>query len=63
MTDKEKFKKLLTEVGIEFTENGNLLEVDKFYVDGSNDDIDFVISFYDNEDFKDQFQEFRVYNV
>ena len=63
MTDKEKFKKLFTEVGIEFTENDNLLEVDKFYVDGSSDDVDFVISFYDDEDLKDQFQEFRVYNV
>ena len=63
MTDKEKFKKLFAEVGIEFTENGKLLEVDKFYVDGSSDDIDFVVSFYDDEDFKDQFQEFRVYNV
>lgn len=63
MTDKEKFKKLFTEVGIEFTENANLLEVDKFFVDGSSDNIDFVISFYDDEDFKDQFQEFRVYNV
>lgn len=63
MTDKEKFKKLFTEVGIEFTENDNLLEVDKFYVDGSSDDVDFVISFYDDEDLKDEFQEFRVYNV
>lgn len=63
MNDKEKFKKLLNELGIEFTENGNLLEIDKFYVDGSNDDIDLVISFYDDENFKDQFQEFRVYNV
>lgn len=63
MTDKEKFKKLFNEIGIEFTENGNLLEVDKFFVDGSSDDIDFVVSFYDDEDFKDQFQEFRVYNV
>lgn len=63
MTDKEKFKQLFTEAGIDFTENGNLLEVDKFYVDGSSDNIDFVVSFYDDEDFKDQFQEFRVYNV
>ena len=63
MTDKEKFKKLFTEVGIEFTENGNLLEVDKFYVDGSSDDVDFVVSFYDDEDLKDKFQEFRVYDV
>lgn len=62
MTDKEKFKQLFTEVGIEFTENGNLLEVNKFYVDGSSDDVDFVISFYDDEDLKDKFQEFRVYN-
>lgn len=63
MTDKEKFKKLFNEVGIEFVENGNLLEVDKFFVDGSSDNIDFVVSFYDDEDFKNQFQEFRVYNV
>ena len=63
MTDKEKFKKLFTEVGIEFTENDNLLEVDKFYVDGSSDDVDFVVSFYDDEDLKDKFQEFRVYDV
>lgn len=63
MTDKERFKNLFNELGIEFTENENLLEVNRFYVDGSNDDIDFVISFYDNEDFKDQFQEFRVYNM
>lgn len=63
MTDKEKFKKLFTEVGIEFAENGNLLEVDKFYVDGSSDDVDFVVSFYDDEDLKDKFQEFRVYDV
>lgn len=63
MIDKEKFKKLFNEIGIEFTENGNLLEVDKFYVDGLSDDIDFVVSFYDDEDFKDQFQEFRIYNM
>ena len=63
MTDKEKFKQLFTEVGIEFTENGNLLEVDKFYIDGSSDDVDFVISFYDDENLKDKFQEFRVYDV
>ena len=63
MTDKEKFKQLFTEVGIEFAENGNLLEVDKFYVDGSSDDVDFVVSFYDDEDLKDKFQEFRVYDV
>ena len=57
MTYKDK-----VEVGIKFIENNNLLGVDKFYTDGSSDNIDFVVSFYDDGNLKEQFKKLRVYD-
>lgn len=56
MTDKEKFKKLFNEVGIEYIENGNLLEVDTLYTKGIED---FTVNFYEDGSFKN----FGVYPV
>lgn len=52
-------------VGIKFTENYNRLGSDKFYEDNSSDNVDFVVSFYgdDDKDLKDRIKKFRVYNV
>lgn len=57
MTYKDEVK-----VGIKFIENNNLLGVDKFYIDDSSDNIDFVVSLYDDGNLKEQFQKFRVYD-
>lgn len=63
MSDKNKFKKLFDEIGIEYIEENNLLIIDKFFIDGSHDDTELIISFYDETtNFKNEFQEFRIYN-
>lgn len=49
MNDRDKFKKLFDEIGIEYTENGDLLEVDSWHTSGIKD---FVIDFYEDGKFK-----------
>ena len=49
MNDSEKFKQLFDEIGIEYTENGDLLEIDVLYTKGMND---CVVDFYDDGSFK-----------
>ena len=60
MTYKKNVK-----VGIKFTKNYNQLGSDRFYEDNSSDNVDFVVSFYgdDDKDLKDRLQKFRVYNI
>ena len=58
MTDQEKVKKLLDELGIKYEEDGNVLFIDKGVCDGAED---FGISFWDGEDYpKGSFHEFWV---
>lgn len=49
MTDRDKFKHLFAEIGISYTENGDLLEVDMFHTNGMED---FVVDFYEDGTFK-----------
>lgn len=49
MNDRDKFKKLLDEIGIGYTQNGDLLEVDPLHTSGMED---FVIDFYEDGKFR-----------
>lgn len=49
MTDREKIKQLFDEIGIEYTENGDLLEIDTLYTNGVED---CVVDFHDDGSFK-----------
>lgn len=54
MNDRDKFKELFGEIGVDYIENGDLLEVDLMYTNGMED---FVVDFYEDGKFK----AFRVY--
>ncbi len=49
MTDREKFKELFDELGIDYCENGNLIEIDVLYTKGTED---CVVDFYEDGSFK-----------
>lgn len=49
MTDKEKFKQLFGEIGIEYEENGDLLEIAVLYTNGVED---CAVDFYEDGSFK-----------
>jgi hypothetical protein len=58
MTDKEKFIKLLTELGVEFEVNGDTIYISSWHCDGAEE---FGISFWDGEDYPEgSFKEFWV---
>lgn len=61
MTDKEKFKKLLNELKIDYSEEGKYIIINKFYVNYSKDDIELCISFNDYDFGKDVFQGFYLF--
>ena len=58
MTDQEKVKKLLDELGIKYREVGNRLFIDNFACDGATE---FGVDFWNGEDYpKGSFKEFWV---
>ena len=58
MTDKEKFIRLLTELGVKFEVDGNTIYISNWYCDGAEE---FGISFWDGEDYPEgSFHEFWV---
>lgn len=58
MSDKEKFKKILDELGIKYEETCDNLYIDAFHCDGAQS---FGISFWDGEDYPEgSYKEFWV---
>ena len=58
MTHQDKVIKLLDEMGVKYTAEGNTIFVENFYCDGAEE---FGISFWDGEDYpKGEFHEFWV---
>ena len=49
MIDMDKFKQLFDEIGIEYFENGDVLEIDQLYTKGV---ADCAVSFYEDGSFK-----------